>query len=209
MADRDGCIIICAPPPAQKLTAVFVVNQVNDLAEIGRDIESFTKAGRHVPTAVWEKYDRVNKRHKKHEEMATVAADMRETQRRRAVRARPEREAAEGGGPGDDRCHSESETLRRSHSSQLKVKRRSGRRRAGVVAGLPFQCRGEGCTFGSSRGDGDVHRGVRPAGTRTTTMRSQSSPWGSHEREKLNELCECSLSYCCCYSPSEDYGVPT
>lgn len=171
------------------ITVVFIGHQVNDLAEIGRDIESFTKAGRRVPVAVWEKYDRLNKRHKKHEAMTTVAADMQETQRRKVIRARPEREVEEGGGrestlPEDDSYQSDSETLR-SPSTYLKLRRRSERYSRAVVGS---RC----CTFGSGRGDGVEQRGaLHPAGTSTTIpTRSRSSPWGLREREKLNELCE-------------------
>lgn len=170
-------------------TVVFIVHQVNDLAEIGRDIESFTKAGRRIPVAVWEKYDRLNKRHKKHEAMTTVAADMQETQRRKVIRARPEREVEEGGGrestlPEDDSYQSDSETLR-SPSPHLKIRRRSERHSRAVVGS---SC----CTFGSGRGDGVEQRGaLLPVGTGTAiSTRSHSSSWGAHEREKLNELCE-------------------
>lgn len=76
-------------------TVFSLVTKVNDLAEIVREIDSFTKAGLRVPVAVWEKYDRVNKRHKKHEEMAAAAAEVRtKANGKRGVR--PEQDQDEG-----------------------------------------------------------------------------------------------------------------
>ncbi|CAM9695550.1 unnamed protein product [Scytosiphon promiscuus] len=74
----------------------MTINQVDDLAGIVREIDSFTKVGKRVPVAVWEKYDRVNKRHKKHEEMIAIAAEVRsKASRKRGPRPAEEQDDEE------------------------------------------------------------------------------------------------------------------
>lgn len=51
--------------------------KVDELAEIAREIGNITNAGRRIPAALWGKYDRLNKRHKKHDRIIDVTDEIR------------------------------------------------------------------------------------------------------------------------------------
>lgn len=177
---------------------------MNELAEIGREIDTFTQAGQRVPTTVWKKYDRVNKRHKKREEMAAIAAEessklgrKRRAREREHAAAEEERAAEEG---QHEKGHPSRHTTALPHNEDavpntlLLPKTKLDGQCAVAAAARPFRG-GGGCTFGSGRG-GDQHAGdaLASCGTHTTSPpRSQScssASWGPHERDKLNEICE-------------------
>ncbi|CAM9731838.1 unnamed protein product [Ascophyllum nodosum] len=147
----------------------ITIQQVNDLVDISRDIDSFARDGRRVPIAVWEKYERVNERHKidsGNEAFKATGDDRRQ------------RESGGGGGGGDSWAR-----IRLRSSRQLITKRpREGRW-------------GTGCTFGSGKKwngreeealfFGGVHHLPRSL---SRAHSCPSSSWGRYEREKLNEL---------------------
>lgn len=147
--------------------------QVNELAKLARDIERYTKHGRRVPISVWESYDRINKRHKKHEEITALSAEMM-------------RKAGRSGAPSGNFSDLDESDPKRPHAIKRPPNRTFGLNRVG-----------SGCTFGSGRDEKDPHSsGARILGHSSspvipTTRSSSSKPsWGWYEREKLNELCE-------------------
>lgn len=189
--------------------------QVNDLAEIAREIDSFTKAGKRIPVAVWEKYDRVNKRHKKHEDMLALAAEVRsKTNRKRRAREKQEQEQERQQScdlhEGTDRPNQEGGTNSSSNSNSKhhplemqspadndKIRSSppvsSQKRQQRRTAPVPFQ--GGRCTFGTGRGDveDDALETLVRRATHVPVSRCEeghSSSWGPRERDKLNEICE-------------------
>lgn len=144
--------------------------QVNELSKIARDIEKHTKDGRRVPAAVWEQYDRVNKRHKRHEEMVALAVKMRKAGRQRVQI---------GVSNKVDKMDEE-----RKNVDQNRANRWS---KSTTI----------GCTFGSGRDDNSLQknidegcRGPSSDSTKFTSPSTSQAAWGWYEREKLNELCE-------------------
>lgn len=151
--------------------------QVNELSAVARDIEKYSKDGRRVPVAVWKQYDRINKRHKKHEEMVALAAEIRE-----------------GGGQRARTGHGSE--LDKTEEERLNVDQNRANRRPKSITTCS-QRSGTGCTFGSGRDGEDLQRSVdeRCSGRSSEYITTASSPasqpaWGWYEREKLNELCE-------------------
>ncbi|CAM9289903.1 unnamed protein product, partial [Ectocarpus sp. 12 AP-2014] len=182
------------------------INQVNDLAEIAREIDSFTTAGKRIPVAVWEKYDRINKRHKKHEDMMAIAAEARKKIKRR-TRKREEQgqEAGQGCTAGSKKdldgpdqkeviafSTDESSTGTRRHhplpnnasssssftadSTELSLEQMPKQR----TPLSPFQGGGR-CTFGSGRGEeeGDALETLARREAHASTARSRVGPSSS------------------------------
>lgn len=191
---------------------------MNDLAEIAREIDNFTKAGLRVPVAVWEKYDRVNKRHKKHEDMLAIAAEARRKmdKKRRAKEEQEQEEQHQGcdekrgaGHPNQQEATTSVDTRsRRKHNAEevlaspssadnlsgrpspVAASQNKPKRR---TAPAPFQ--GGRCTFGTGRGkdEGDALETLERRAMHAPGARSgggPSSSWGPEERQKLNEICE-------------------
>lgn len=194
-------------------------HQVNDLAEIAREIDSFTKVGLRVPAPVWEKYDRVNKRHKKHEDMLAIAAGARSN----ATRKRRAREDEKQGRhqscdeqqgthkPNQEReTSSSSSSCSRGHQPSAKQGSSlpssaqnssppvaSPNKPKQCIAAAPFQ--GGRCTFGTRLGkdEDDAMETLARRAKHAPMAFSGSDPpsaWGQQERDKLNEICECNCS---------------
>ncbi|CAM9457928.1 unnamed protein product [Ectocarpus fasciculatus] len=184
------------------------INQVNDLAEIAREIDSFTKAGKRIPVTVWEKYDRINKRHKKHEDMMVIAAEARKKNKRR-TRKREEQghEAGQGcaadneedlDGPDQKEgaafsTNKSSTGTRRHHPVSNNTSSSSSFTADGTSAELslermpkqrtapsPFQGGGR-CTFGSGRGEeeGDALEKLTRREAHASTAKSRAGPSSS------------------------------
>lgn len=179
---------------------------MNDLAEIAREIDSFTTAGKRIPVAVWEKYDRINKRHKKHEDMMAIAAEARKKNKRR-TRKREEQGQEAGQGciadnnrdldlpdekertafstdktsTGTRRHHPVSKNTSSSSSftadsTELSLERKPNQR----TAPCPFQGGGR-CTFGSGRGEdeGDALEKLARREAHASTAKSRVGPSSS------------------------------
>ncbi|CAN0325698.1 unnamed protein product, partial [Discosporangium mesarthrocarpum] len=164
----------------EKLT----IRQVNELADLTREINGYVTVGKRVPTAVWEKYDRVNKKHKKHDEMKAIAEEMQ-----RPGRGQHHRDV----GPADGDPRKLQPLLHKKGMS------RKGRHTFGSESLDPTvktRSFGLGCTFGSRNlGEPDEKKvqgssGACEAGKGNVrgTARRAPLPWTSHERRKLNEL---------------------
>ncbi|CAM9656287.1 unnamed protein product [Ectocarpus sp. 4 AP-2014] len=179
------------------------INQVNDLAEIAREIDSFTTAGKRIPVAVWEKYDRINKRHKKHEDMMAIAAEGRKKIKRR-TRKREEQGQEAGQGCTADNEKDLDGLDQKERIAFSTDKSSTGTRRhhplsnntlssSSFTADSPFQGGGR-CTFGSGRGEeeGDALEKLARREAHASTAKSRAGPssssWGPQERDKLNEI---------------------
>lgn len=167
------------------------MGEVNDITDITRDVYTFAKDGRRVPIAVWDKYDRINKLHKKHDHMLAIAAKMRDVEKMRwRNKLAATTNGADAFGSLDDGVElSIAPSLcgkirpRPSHQQQAKpIRSRGG-------------CRGimdRRTTFGCCRETNERKEALGSSGT-SHLSRSRSCPpssWGRYEREKLNELCE-------------------
>ncbi|CAB1098842.1 unnamed protein product [Ectocarpus sp. CCAP 1310/34] len=187
-------------------TRLSVAGKVNDLAEITREIDSFTSAGKRIPVAVWEKYDRINKRHKKHDDMMAIAAEARIKIKRRTRKREEQGQAAGQGCTADSKKNLDgsdqkegiafstdksSTGIRRHHplsnnpsssssftadSTELSLERMPKQR----TAPSPFQGGGR-CTFGSGRGEegGDALETLARREAHASTAKSRAGPSSS------------------------------
>lgn len=162
---------------------------MNELSEVARDIESFVEAGRRVPSTIWEKYDRINKRHKKHGEITTVAAELRsKTRRRRRVIKQEHTDKQHANETDECRTCSGGDGMSagsRHLPSRLLIDSRE------PVSSLLFRGGGS-CTFGSGRGDKEPRKMLsrRSAHAHVKKWKASPSLWGPYERKKMNELCK-------------------
>lgn len=183
-----------------------MLKQVNDLAEIAREIDSFTTAGKCIPVAVWEKYDRINKRHKKHEDMMAIAAEARKKIKRRTRKREEQGQEAGQGYTADNKkdldgpdqkegtafSTDKSSTGTRRHNpvsnntsssssftadrTELSLERMPKQR----TAPSPFQGGGR-CTFGSGRGEeeGDAVETLARREAHASNAKSRAGPSSS------------------------------
>lgn len=143
--------------------------------------------------AVWDKYDRINKLHNKHEHMLAIAAKMRDVEKMRWR----SRLAAATTNNGADACGSLDDDVALSVGPKLcgKIRPHSSHQQQAKPTRSREGCRGvmDGrTTFGCGRESNERKDTVRLNGT-SHPSRSRSCPpssWGRYEREKLNELCE-------------------
>lgn len=199
------------------------LHQVNELAEIACEIESFTKAGRRVPLAVWEQYDRLNRRHKKHEHMMAVTAEMRKNApasggcKNNSSRSNRRRNHCGAGNmivSGEDHHQDQEDILtvaieRRKEASGVARHPESnnscndGSGRFSSATFVSSWQGGAGCTFGSGRRDtvtsktneeGSAMAEYVPMPSADIKTPGRSqATWSAYELDKLNELCKSPL----------------
>lgn len=172
-------------------------NKVGEISSIAREVSDFTKAGLRVPPTVWEKYDRLNKAHKKEKGVLAIVSKTRNK------KASGRDDDAPASAERVDRSKQREEHHRANHFA-LKLDRhgRSQLFKGGALGSDDHRAGSRGnyaCTFGSGRCDTDLtdegrlwvksSSGGNISSCNGCPMRRNSS-WGRQERQKLNELCE-------------------
>lgn len=174
-------------------------NKVGEISAIAREVSDFTTAGQRVPPTVWEKYDRLNKRHKKEEGVVAIVT--------KTFNKKPSGRDDDAPASAErvDRSKQQREEHHPANNSGVKLDRhgRSQLFKGGALGSDDHRAGSGGnhyaCTFGSGRCDTDLPDEGRlwpkpPSGGSISSCNGcptrRDSSWGRQERQKLNELCE-------------------